>query len=250
MKRIMLVWLFVVLAVTCQAEDQRSLNITLSIDYMNKYVGFDNGAVFYGKPMLQTDLRLDHRSGIHADIWWGTGFDSNLRGSAFDDEVDWNTGYTHKFRVGSKQIYTDIGLGYWDIMPTFSTRNDVLRPYVEVGSPVRICKDLELVPYVNWHGFFLPFKTTFEEGNFFSVGTKYTINLPCKGWSVTGLTSFGYDDGGFGFKTGFVWKNYSNIEWNINPWLTWKVFEYQVYVPFPDDRSVQQVFGTGVTFCF
>lgn len=230
---------------------EKTWSVSLSTDFVSQYIGFENGGVFYDKPMFQTDLSVSHKSGFHADIWWGTGFNNNLIGSGFDDEVDYNIGFANTVPFTNGKIQFDIGVGYWDLYNVFtSTRNDILHPFVEITYPLEISKGLKLVPFAKFQGYTLPFKTDFEEGTATSAGSKYRFDLSRR-FAITGITSFGYDDGGFGFQRGVIWKDYVNLEWAISSHLTWKVVEFQFYVPIGvNDRDPQQVYGTGVVWSF
>lgn len=235
------------------AGDEKSWAVTLSTDFVSKYVGFGNGAVFYDKPMFQTDLFFSHKSGFHADIWWGTGLNDDLTGSGFDDEVDYNIGFAGAVPfTDNKKLQFDVGIGYWDIYDLFtSTRNDMVHACIEVSCPLDVSKGIKLTPFAKLNKYILPFETDFEEaGTITSAGCKYRIDLSRK-FALTGLTSFGYDDGGFGFQKGVIWKDYVNLELTLSSRLTWRVAEAQFYVPIGiTDRDPQQVYGTGFSWTF
>jgi hypothetical protein len=195
-------------------------------------------------------LFVQHKSGIHADIWWGTGFNDNLISSGWDDEIDWNVGFSHDFLVGQRKFCVDIGVGYWDVFDTFfhQSRNDIIHPYVEVAHPIMVRTNLTITPFYKFEGYLLLFGTDYEEGTITSAGMKYCWNF-YRHLSITGLTSFGYDDGGFGFQRGVIWKDYLNLEWCMSDHVTWQVAKFQFYIPLNvGDREAQQVYGTG--FCF
>lgn len=225
---------------------------SVTVDYMSRYIGFGNGAVFYDKPMMQTDLYLQHKSGFHADIWWGTGFNSDFIGSGWDDEIDWNIGYGNTARVLGRKVSYDLTIGYWDVFDTFfhDSRNDIIHICAEVGVPFDVRDNLSLTPFAKVNGYTLPFGTDYEEGAILSAGTKYSWEF-AKNLKVTGLTSFGHDDGGFGFQKGWIWKDYINLEWTPLKNFTWKAFQMQLYVPLTmTDRKVELVFGTGIILRF
>lgn len=230
-------------------EEKPSWSVTLSTDFMNRYVGFDNGAVFYDKPMFQTDLFFLHKSGFHADAWWGTGLNKNLIGSGFDDEIDYNVGFGNIVPFTDDRVKFDVGIGYWDMFNLFERDGfDMVHPYIEVNYPINIDKRVKLTPFVKWQAY-LPFDEALDEGTMTSAGCKYAVGITPK-LTITGLTSFGYDDGGFGFKPGVVWKDYLNLELRLNR-LTWRMVEVQVYIPVTvSDRDPEQVFGTGITWSF
>lgn len=241
----------IVTSVNRSVAGEKTWTTTLSTDFVSQYVGFGNGAVFFDKPMFQTDLFVSHRSGFHADVWWGTGLNNDLTGSGFDDEIDYNLGFASAVPFTNGKLLFDLGVGYWDLFDLItSTRNDLLHPYVELSYPIIVSGSVKLTPFAKFDGYNLPFETDFEEGTITSAGCKYRIDLGGK-FALTGLTSFGYDDGGFGFQRGVIWKDYINLEWAISDKLIWRVAEVQLYVPLGvTDREPQRVFGTGVTFAF
>ncbi len=237
--------------ITKSVAEEEVWTVSLSTDFVNQYVGFDNGAVFYDKPMFQSDIFFSHKSGFHADIWWGTGLNDDLTRSGFDDEIDYNVGFANAVPFTGEKMRFDAGIGYWDMFGLFKGGGfDMIHPFIEINYPVTVFGDrVKLTPFIKWQTY-LPFETSLDEGTMTSAGCRYRINLGKK-LAVTGLTSFGYDDGGFGFQPGVIWKDYLNLEWRLGKSLTWRVIESQFYVPVNvNDRDPEQVFGTGFTWSF
>ncbi len=235
------------LLLSAVASEEKSWSGCASTEFVSQYLGFGNGAVFYDKPMFHTDISLQHKSGFHGDVWWGTGLNDNFSGG-FDDEWDWNLGYANSFRG----FTYDVGVGYWDIYNVFSdSKEDILHPNIKIGYPINLNTNLSLVvtPYIQWEGYYLPFGSKLSDGTLTTIGSQYSIQFN-EIVSSSGLTAIGFDDGGFDMESGLIWKAYANLEFAISKSVRLQIPTFKIYVPIDIDRDTETVYGASISYSF
>jgi len=210
----------------------------------SKYVGPD-GLQFYGDPVLQSSVTVNHKSGLFFDLWYSTGFNSQFSND-WDDEIDYTLGWSGEvsnFELGSS-------LSYFDNFKNLNfTYNDVVKGNVHLGYPKQIKPWLRFVPYLDYVTFIVPNKRTpFVGGNLYSIGSGSEIILTNK-MKIAPLIQFTWDDGAFGVRSGHFIKLSSNLNWTLSKHFIWNVLEATFYSP-SNRREMKKEFvlGTGLSW--
>ncbi len=245
MKKLFVFLMIVTCFVTLKAQDSANVfNINGQNVIRSKYVGPD-GLQFYGDPVLQSSITLNHKSGLFFDLWYSTGFNSKFSND-WDDEIDYTFGWNGKI----SQFMLSSSLSYFDNFKNFNfTYNDVVKGNIHLGYPKQIKPWLKVVPYLDYSTFIIPNKNTpFVGGNLYSIGIDNEIIITEK-IKVTPLVQFTFDDGAFGAKSGTLLKLSSNLNWTLSKHFVWNVVEVTFYSP-SNKREMKNeiVLGTGLSW--
>lgn len=244
MKKLVAFLFFVMVScitVTVNAQDF-SLNGQTMV--RSKYVGPD-GLQFYGDPVSQSNITLNHKSGLYFDLWYSTGFNSKLSND-WDDEIDYTLGWSGKI----SQFNLSSSLSYFDNFKNFNfSYNDVVKGNIHLGYPKQIKPWLKVVPYVDYITFIIPNKNTpFNGGNLYSIGFDNEITITEK-VKITPLVQYTWDDGALGVKAGHFLKLSSNLNWTISKHFVWNVAEVTFYsLSNKREMKNQFVIATGLSW--
>ncbi len=230
--------------VTLSAQDSTTFTLNGQTIIRSKYVGPD-GLQFYGDPVSQSNITLNHKSGFYFDLWYSTGFNSQFSND-WDDEIDYTIGWNGKI----SQFSLNSSLSYFDNFKNFSfTYNDVIKGNIHLGYPKQINSWIKVTPYVDYSTFMIPNKNTpFVGGNFYSIGLDNEIIITDK-IKATPLIQVTWDDGAFGVKAGHLLKLSSNLNWTISKHFVWNLIEATFYSP-SNKREMKNelVLGTGISW--
>lgn len=210
----------------------------------SKYVGPD-GLQFYGDPVLQSNITLNHKSGLFFDLWYSTGFNSQFSND-WDDEIDYTLGWSgkvYKFGLNSS-------LSYFDNFKNFNfTYNDVVKGNIHLSYPRQIKPWLKVMPYLDYIFYIIPNqKTPFNGGNLCSIGLDNEIAITEK-IKTTPLIQFTWDDGAFETKPGTMLKLSSNLNWTLSKHFVWNIIETTFYSPaHKREMKNEFVLGTGLSW--
>jgi hypothetical protein len=214
----------------------------------SQYVGFDNGLVFYPDGVIQGNITLAHKSGLFLDLCYSSGFNTDWS-TNWDDELDYTLGWNGKV----KNLDLTMSLTYFDNysvgrMPY----NDVIKSFFRLGFPTKKVNEyFSLTPFGSYTGYFIPDNNTpFEGGNVFALGFDSEVTLTSR-LKIASSTSIGWDDGGFGVKTGSIFKHSSTVNVQVSKHFTWNILEASVYVPLGNRNMKNEVvWGTGLSWSF
>ena len=215
----------------------------------SKYIGPDDGLLFYGDPVVHSNVTLTHNpTGLFLDVWHSTGFNTNLSGD-WDDEVDVTLGLNKTFGKASFTFalayYDDFDLGHGPV-------NDVVKAGVRIAyEPQKVTSWLTVTLFASYTGFFIPDSaTTFDGGTVLALGVDTEVKLTER-WSIASCSALAWDDGAFGVKPGLLFRHTSTLNLLLNKHVTWNLIEATAYVPLGDRNMPNHlVWGTGLTVSF
>ncbi|MFA6386670.1 MAG: hypothetical protein WCW04_02800 [Candidatus Paceibacterota bacterium] len=226
---------------TATAQD---FNLSGQTMLHSKYIGPD-GLQFYGKPVLQSSVTLNHKSGLFFDLWCSTGLNTQFSND-WDDEIDYTIGWSGKV----SPFLLNASLSYFDNFKNFSfTYNDVVKSNVTLSYTKEVNGKIKISPFLSWTKFMIPNKNTpFVGGNLYSIGCNNEIVITEK-VKVTPLVQLTFDDGAFDVKSGGLIKLSSNLNWTLSKHFVWNVVEATFYSPFKQ-RGMRNEFilGTGLSY--
>jgi hypothetical protein len=224
---------------------------TLEVDVTarSQYVGDENGGIFYDGPVIQTDIRLSHESGLYLGVWLSSGFDTEWPSTDWSDEVDVYVGYTKE--VGGFEI--DASIFWCDDTPVGrSPINDVLIAGLTVTAPAVIeTENFNLRPNAFITGYWTFGDTDFEGGVIGGIGL-VAAYAPTEKLSIDASAHVIHDDGAYGNDSGALLRATLAVTWAINDTLSFKPLEMTVFTPLSvvDERKTECVLGVGFTLTF
>ena len=235
--------------VIAHAEENNPFTATLTSRVWSKYV-VSAGLNLHNKPVLQTDLYVQHSSGLYCDIWWSVGLDGTSPNSDFGDEIDYTCGWTGK----AGGLVLNFGVAYFDVHRLFGRpADDVVQIFGEVNHtfPVGVHS---VTPFLRFEYSMVPpgsasdLKPTIEA----HVGATFAINLNEK-IALAIRPAFMYNSGGLVGDPISLFHPAVSFQVKLSGKVTLEVINLKFPVPLThtsDDRKFAFVGGIGIVVTF
>jgi hypothetical protein len=245
--------LFVVVAAlvcfvgSAQAADENTV-VVFSSKVLSQYVG-DTGAVFYHKPVAQSELTIAVGKGFYANIWTSVSLEDAGRNSNYGNEVDWTAGWSGE-TVG---LTVDTGVSYFDLLPLFAGHEgDVVQPYCELSKEFVVAEGHTLTPSVKAEYGIAAQGNAVESKGFHShVALKY-------GWQATEKAALSqkvvasFDDAAYGLERGWVGSYEAEASYALASWASIKA-SGKIITPLSDvqdGRRTEVIGGAGFALSY
>jgi hypothetical protein len=213
---------------------------------VSKYLAFGSGSVLFDKPAVQTNLFVGFENGWSVDLWNSKSF--TKWNKDFGSEVDYGIAWDGK--IGD-QLTANVGVIYFDEPKVFTlgagdivySHASLTRVYGERKNEIRVTLGFENYVTMPHSGF--------QGGNLYSLGASRTYSLGEKVSLTNSLTSV-YDDGGFGFDSGWLLRGILSLDWKISERMTLALPQVSYYIPLTvhDSRKTDAVFSGGLAYRF
>ncbi len=218
---------------------------TVSSLLANQYLGFGSGAVLSKDPALQTDALITFKNGLYADFWISRSLVGKWDDGSLGNEVDYGVGWKGNLVTN---LSVNLGVTYFDEPRAFKLgAGDIIYGHAFL---TRDFKYLSLsLGYENYTT--MP-NSGFEGGHLVSFGAG-TYKLIChEKIGLRASAAIVYDTGTLGTDAGFLFRGSDGLDWNISKIFTFNVVGINWYIPLTprDDRVINAVFYTGITFKF
>ena len=220
-----------------QTEPQ-PVSVTLSSVVANKYLFSASGLELSRDPVVQTDLYVNFRNGIYADLWASRSLKGKWDDGGLGNEIDYGIGWNGTI----KGLTAHIGVTYFDEPKSFAFgAGDILYSHVRIGNDF---KHLSLtLGYENLTP--LP-DSGFQGGNIVSLTASKTFPLWNDKVTLPASLSAVYDSGTAGSERGLFIKGTAGVNWNATKQLTVNLLSVSYFIREKSDA----MFGTGVTWNF
>ena len=228
-------FLFLVLCFSSLASAQE---VTLTTKTGTIYLGA-NGAVFHDTPVVHTDIFLNWKNGVYADIWTSTAFKG---GWGFDKEVDLTLGKSGK--LGKFDYSTDVS--YFALVIT-----DIAVVNVEFSRTFQANTRIGLTPLVRGEYYFPVRKGGPRRGVMGIIGSRASVKLAPR-VDFAGMARLRKDSGCFEFDSALLGQGFTGLNFKITEKLT---LSSGIYFSSPissvrDGRKKEAVPEIGISYRF
>ncbi len=227
--------------------------VSASSTIFDHYTSVGAGISLSKTAVVQSDLVLGLKNGFYALFWSSAPLASSWdkdQGTEIDFGVGWAKQLSY-FGFGGyfSNCLADLSFVYFDEPKTFSLgAGDILNSSLELSKPIN-----EFARYfIKFENYSTMPGSGFQGGNLYSLGVRVDATLD--EWvRLFASPSISYDDGGFGFHEGFVFKVVLRAEFRVAPhiWLMAPYIKYWFCPIVGDPRhGADAVIGGGFRFTF
>jgi hypothetical protein len=242
MKNLFLVSVLALCASVFGSESPQNPVVIGKWGFVQQYLAYGSGAVIDPDPGMQSLLLVCYQNGVSLSLWNTTNF--KKWNSTLGSEVDYGIGWSGKI---APYTTLDVGATYFDEPKVFTLgRGDIVYGHATVTREMYgLSASLGVERYDT-----MP-KSGFQGGSLYSAGLSKKWPLSDDMVTVSNSVALAYDDGGFGFKRGFLARGVVTVDWKATKRLTLTIPQVYWYAPFMHDarKSNAMVYG-GVGYVF
>lgn len=122
-----------------ELETSSPWSIILTTNFWSNYS--TEGVIYADVAVFQSDLWIQHESGIFFDLWGSTGI---FEEAAFDDEIDVGIGWTGS--IGD--IDVTVGIWYFWIEDIVPVAGDIVRPSLKLSRTFQFDDNFSVTPFI------------------------------------------------------------------------------------------------------
>ncbi len=247
--RVLTAVLVLIFFLAASAANAGDYSLAFSTKILPRYVSGSSGAVFYDRPVLQTDLFLTMPHGLWFDLWLSKGLDDFGLAENYSNEVDYGFGWTGEI----KTLCITAGVYYFDLMKVLRVPSgDLVQPFLEVSKTFSLTKTHTVSPYGRFEYLFSADQKIWSgTRNFSHAGLKHGWKISQK-WSISQRMNLIYDSGGLGGAENTTLGQYGlTVNWMVTENFTVNPLIYTFSAPLNpvnDGRTAQNVIGFGISY--
>ncbi|MEN9604641.1 MAG: hypothetical protein RJB39_326 [Candidatus Parcubacteria bacterium] len=210
------------------AEDSAGPTVTTKLFINDSYQAFGAGITLWNDTCLQAEIGVAFNNGVYLFLWGSSDLEGRP-GSSLGDEYDFGVGWGGK--LGDWNV--DIGVTYFDEphlgrVARFGPE-DILYTHIKVGRDI----GKGWTASAGFENYSTTHNTGYNGGNLASLEVAKTFKLTKK-WSMPFSVAAVWDDGGFGFEEGLLFRGNLNFEYQLNASTTLSAGG-RFYVPTMND---------------
>lgn len=238
------------------ARAEGGLSGTCSVEVWNKYLGWTNTVANHDTAFQPSCTVTESSSGLYAGFW-GT---FSLPAAFNSGTINSQPGQQLNYYLGWSRTYGDwtvlAQFAYWDLVPLLEATLDRGELMVRVENNFYHSDDLDMYAYgkARWLIFWENIHPEIDTALGFRA--KYVLAdsllFGNDALSITPYAEVIRDDGG-GYKgvdSGYLWHTGGSANWDVTKNVTIRPVQVRVEGPISEynDKKVEAVFGTGLTF--